>query len=76
MASTSLSELQYPIGRAELPDGPLTPAERRVFIEQMAALPAELRHAARQAGGVRLEQPYRPAAGRAGRCCTTWPMCT
>lgn len=62
----NLLELQYPIGRPELPTEPLTAAERREYIEQLAALPAQLTAAARRAGGVRLEQPYRPG-GWSGR---------
>ncbi|MCC3158304.1 putative metal-dependent hydrolase [Hymenobacter sp. 15J16-1T3B] len=52
--------LRYPIGRVQLPEGPLTPAERAVYIQQIADLPAQLREAGKAAGGVRLEQPYRP----------------
>ncbi|SET05553.1 YfiT family bacillithiol transferase [Hymenobacter actinosclerus] len=63
---TPLIDPQYPIGKAELPARPLTAAERAGYIEQLAALPAELTAAARQAGGVRLEQPYRPG-GWSGR---------
>jgi hypothetical protein len=59
-------DLQYPIGRPTLPDKPLTSAERAVYIEQLAALPAQLTAAARQAGGVRLENAYRPG-GWTGR---------
>lgn len=62
----NLTDLQYPIGRAVLPEAPLTPAERATYIGQLAALPARLTAAARQAGGVRLENRYRPG-GWTGR---------
>src|SRR4051794_28999905 len=57
---------RYPIGRVALPQVPLTAKERSVFIEQIAALPAQLTAAARKAGGERLQQPYRPG-GWTGR---------
>lgn len=63
---TNPLDLQYPIGRPTLPAKPLTAAERAVYIEQLAALPAQLTAAARQVGGVRLENPYRPG-GWTGR---------
>ena len=53
---------QYPIGQPELPTQPLTPAERAGYIEQLAALPAQLTAAARRAGGAGLEQSYRPGS--------------
>ena len=56
----------YPIGRANLPTGPLTEAERTALIQQIAGLPAHLTATARQVGGVGLEQPYRPG-GWSGR---------
>lgn len=52
--------LRYPIGRVQLPEQPLTPAERTTYIQQIADLPAQLREAGKAAGGVRLEQAYRP----------------
>ncbi|WP_400191809.1 YfiT family bacillithiol transferase [Hymenobacter sp. B81] len=52
--------LRFPIGRVQLPEQPLTAAERTAFIQQLAELPAQLTAAARSVGGVRLEQPYRP----------------
>ncbi len=52
--------LRYPAGRVKLPTAPLTPAERAVYIQQIADLPAKLTAAARQAGGERLQLPYRP----------------
>ena len=63
---TNLLDLQYPIGRPTLPGKPLTATERAVYIEQLAALPAHLTAAARQVGGVRLENTYRPG-GWTGR---------
>ncbi|GAA3930176.1 YfiT family bacillithiol transferase [Hymenobacter algoricola] len=58
--------LRFPIGRAELPTGPLSSAERTAYTEQLAALPAQLRAAAREVGGQALLQPYRPG-GWSGR---------
>ncbi|KAA9332458.1 putative metal-dependent hydrolase [Hymenobacter busanensis] len=52
--------LRFPIGRVQLPEQPLSAAERAVYIQQIADLPAQLTAAARAAGGVQLEQPYRP----------------
>jgi hypothetical protein len=57
---------QYPIGRPALPQAPLTAAERTHYINQLAALPAQLTAAARKAGGIRLENSYRPG-GWSGR---------
>ena len=45
--------LRFPIGKAQLPDGPLTAAERTALIQQIAELPAQLTAAARAAGGAR-----------------------
>ena len=50
----------YPIGRAQLPEGALAPAERTALIQQITELPAQLTAAAQAVGGVGLEQPYRP----------------
>ncbi|SNC60544.1 DinB superfamily protein [Hymenobacter gelipurpurascens] len=61
-----LTNLQYPIGRPVLPEAPLTAAQRTEYIGQLAALPAQLTAAARKAGGVRLENAYRPG-GWTGR---------
>ena len=57
---------RYPIGRPQLPPTPLTPAERAPYLQQLAELPARLTEAARQAGGERLQLPYRPG-GWTGR---------
>ncbi|TGE29317.1 YfiT family bacillithiol transferase [Hymenobacter metallicola] len=62
----NLPDLQYPIGRPVLPTGPLSAEERATYINQLAALPAQLTAAARKAGGVRLENAYRPG-GWTGR---------
>ena len=59
-------KLRFPIGRALLPDGALLPAARAALIGQLEALPAAVTAAARAAGGVGLEQPYRPG-GWSGR---------
>ncbi len=63
---TPIPDLQYPIGKPMLPDTRLTAAQRAVYIEQIAALPAQLTAAARKAGGERLQLPYRPG-GWTGR---------
>ncbi|MBF9237404.1 putative metal-dependent hydrolase [Hymenobacter sp. BT683] len=52
--------LRYPIGRAQLPEGPLAPTERAVLIQQIAELPAQLLATAQAVGGAGLERPYRP----------------
>ncbi len=62
----NIPDLRYPIGRPVLPEVPLTASERTALIEQIAALPAQLTAAARNVGGVRLQQPYRPG-GWTGR---------
>lgn len=64
--STSDDALRYPIGRAQLPAGPLGAPGRVPYLQQLAELPAKLTAAARAVGGVRLEQPYRPG-GWTGR---------
>ncbi len=58
--STPTDDLRFPIGRVQLPTAPLTAAERAVYIQQIADLPAQLTAAARQASGERLQLPYRP----------------
>jgi len=58
--------LRYPVGKAQLPDGPLPAAERTALIQELAELPAQLTAAARAAGGERLQLPYRPG-GWTGR---------
>ncbi len=52
--------LSYPMGHAQLPDGPLAPAERTALIQQIAELPAQLLATAKAVGGEGLERPYRP----------------
>jgi hypothetical protein len=52
--------LRYPIGPAPLLLGPLTPAERAAYIQQLAELPAQLAAATERLGPTRLQQPYRP----------------
>jgi hypothetical protein len=51
--------LRFPVGQAQLPEGPLTAAERTALIQQIAELPAQLTAAARAAGGEQLQLPYR-----------------
>ena len=51
---------RYPIGPAPLLLGPLTPAVRHTYLQQLAELPAQLAAAAERLGPDRLQQPYRP----------------
>ena len=60
MTTSSDDLLRYPIGRPQLPQAPLSSAERAALIQQIADLPAQLTAAAKAVGGVGLEQPYRP----------------
>lgn len=62
--TTDLS--RYPIGPAELPAAPLTPAQRATYVQQIAELPAQATALAREIGGERLQLPYRPG-GWSGR---------
>ena len=66
MPTPNLDALRFPIGPPQLPTAPLTPAERAVYLQQLAELPAQLTAAARQVGGERLQLPYRPG-GWTGR---------
>ena len=66
MSDTADDLLRFPIGREQLPTALLTAAERTVYIQQIADLPAKLTEAARRAGGERLQLPYRPG-GWTGR---------
>jgi uncharacterized damage-inducible protein DinB len=59
-ASTSDVHLRYPIGRPQLPTAPLTPAERTVYIQQIADLPAQMAAMANTLGAEQLRLPYRP----------------
>ena len=61
-----VKDLQYPVGKVVLPEGPLTDAERAALIEEVAALPARLTAAARRVGGQGLQRSYRPG-GWTGR---------
>ena len=58
--------LRYPIGHYQLPTAPLSPTERAGYVQQLADLPAQVLAAAQQAGGERLQLPYRPG-GWSGR---------
>jgi len=66
MPVPDLDPLRFPIGRPQLPTGPLTATERAAYIQQLAELPAQLAATAHQAGPVRVELPYRPG-GWTGR---------
>ena len=52
--------LSYPIGRPQLPAGPLSAAARAALMQQIAGLPAQLTATARAVGGEGLLRPYRP----------------
>lgn len=63
----SLTEqLSFPIGRAQLPDGLLSAAERTALIQQIAELPAQLTVTVQAVGDEYLQRPYRPS-GWTGR---------
>ena len=66
MSTSDPAPLRFPIGPPQLPTAPLTAAERAVYLQQLAELPAQLTAAARQVGGERLQLPYRPG-GWTGR---------
>lgn len=54
-----LERLRYPIGRFEAREG-LSPDERSALIDDMAALPADLRAAVSGLSDEQLDTPYRP----------------
>jgi DinB superfamily len=54
-----MSDLSFPIGRFEF-SGAVTPAERKRFIEQIAALPEKFRAAVAGLSSGQLDTPYRP----------------
>ena len=58
--------LSFPIGRAKLPDGPLTAAERTALIQQLVDLPTQLTAIAQEVGDESLQHPYR-SGGWTGR---------
>ncbi|MDQ2794478.1 MAG: putative metal-dependent hydrolase [Bacteroidota bacterium] len=60
MTTNSDELLRYPIGRPQLPQAPLSSAERAALIQQVADLPAQLTAATKAVGGVQLEHPYGP----------------
>jgi hypothetical protein len=64
---------RYPVGKNELKTA-LTPQEHSAMIEEIAALPARLRAAVAGLKSEQMETPYRRAAGRSGRSCTTFPI--
>jgi hypothetical protein len=67
MKITSIDDsLRFPIGHYQLPSAPLSPTERATYVQQLADLPAQVLAVAQQAGGERLQQPYRPG-GWTGR---------
>ena len=52
-------ELRYPIGRFS-PAGPITPEQVATWIDDIAALPADLRRTVSALTDARLDTPYRP----------------
>ncbi|RTQ52187.1 putative metal-dependent hydrolase [Hymenobacter gummosus] len=53
-------DLRYPIGHYQLPEQPLTEEERHGYIQQLMALPTELRMALDGLSGEQFDTPYRP----------------
>ena len=64
--SPTIESLSFPIGRAQLPESALSPAERTALTQQIADLPAQLTAVATAIGSTGLERPYRPG-GWSGR---------
>lgn len=54
-----MSDPRYPVGRFRRPEAPLTPEQRAEHIDQIAALPAELRRAVDGLTEAQLDTPYR-----------------
>jgi uncharacterized damage-inducible protein DinB len=57
---TMTTDLQYPVGKFQRADEPLTAAERLTLIDGLAALPAKLRAAVAGLNEEQLTTPYRP----------------
>ena len=53
-------DLRYPVGKFERPTKPLTPDQRREFIDAIAAVPSRLADAIRGLSPAQLDTPYRP----------------
>jgi uncharacterized damage-inducible protein DinB len=53
-------DLRYPVGKFERPSAPLTPDQRRQFIDAIAEVPARLADAIRGLSPAQLDTPYRP----------------
>lgn len=53
-------DLRFPIGHYQLPEQPLTAEERHGYIQQLMALPTELRMALDGLSGEQFDTPYRP----------------
>jgi hypothetical protein len=60
MNQTTNEAMRFPVGHYELPTAPLSAAERASYVQQIADLPAQATALARQIGGVKLQEPYRP----------------
>ena len=69
---STMTDLQYPIGRFTHGHAAITDAMRRTAIDEIAALPARMRQAVAGLTDAQLDTPYRPgrmdrAPGRASR---------
>ena len=53
-------DLRYPVGKFQRPTAPLTPEQRREFIDAIAEVPARLSDAIRGLSPAQLDTPYRP----------------
>src|SRR5262245_6795323 len=59
LCMTTTLDLRYPVGRFEMPSA-VTPGMRDRAIDEIAALPANMRDAVRGLGAAQLDTPYRP----------------
>jgi hypothetical protein len=65
-----MTDLRYPIGKFHAPAS-VTDAERAALVDQIAALPGDLRAAVAGLDDAQLDTPYREGAGPSGRWCIT-----
>lgn len=54
-----MEDLRYPVGKFHY-DGPLSPQQQRIFLEEVAQTPAQLRAAVQGLSDSQLDTPYRP----------------
>jgi hypothetical protein len=54
-----MTDARYPVGKFHRPTAPQTSEERRILIDQIAAVPARMREAVAGLGGAQLDTPYR-----------------